>query len=584
MFDLRSGQNVGGYTLIERLGGGAMGSVWRVKDDGGHFYAMKILRASMLENEDDNLESAEVSNPQEQARLRLRREALALQKIHHEGVCSIVDMELDASIAFIVTELIDGHNLKEDVAINGPYAGGDLERLAHKLIDAVKAVHSAGIIHRDIKPTNIIISTTGPILVDFGISMGQGESHVTRTGLVMGTPGFIAPEIIEGGESSELTDWWSVAAVLAFAATGKPVFGTKPIMAVLERAASGNANLNGLPIRTMQAFKSALNPKRSERCTPEQLENAIFQDAMNPTDWQDSSYPFEHSFSGETVPNNAKTHDFNTTFQTRTLPENPRKMWVSKNVDNTTLLHSTESDLIDPEPTSLLDATSTSTTKVYANGLEQAIDPEQVTEPEQIANSEQATKIAEPPELDENPHPNVNKYLFRGRVAAAIFLTLASLLAAISPIDALAANLIFMLITATIGYNVCSSVRRKRANESVGGKYVFIRIASIPWHFIKAIAYSIKKVITLAIAGVIGAYVYPILIHASSQLIKVQVWSISVILPTYAPDICSPTSIGYIIGFIAGWIISFILGKTKIFAVGAGAICGAGKSQATDGD
>ena len=522
MFDLRSGQNVGGYTLIERLGGGAMGSVWRVKDDGGHFYAMKILRASMLENQDDDLESAEVSNPQEQARLRLRREALALQKIHHEGVCSIVDMELDASIAFIVTELIDGHNLKEDVAINGPYVGGDLERLAHKLIDAVKAVHSAGIIHRDIKPTNIMISTTGPVLVDFGISMGQGESHVTRTGLVMGTPGFIAPEIIEGGESSELTDWWSVAAVLAFAATGKPVFGTKPIMAVLERAASGNANLNGLPIRTMQAFKSALNPKRSERCTPEQLENAIFQDAMNPTGWQDSSYPFENSFSGETVPNNAKTHDFNTTFQTKKLPENPRKMWVSKNVDNTTLLHSTESDLIDSAPTSLLDATSTSITN-----------PEQVAETEQVANDpEQAPEIAVLPNPDENPHPNVNKYLFRGRVASAIFLTLASLLAAISPIDALAANLIFMLITATIGYNVCSSVRRKCANESVGGKDVFIRIASIPWHFIKAIAYSIKKVITLAIAGVIGAYVYPILIHASSQLIKVQVWSISVILHT----------------------------------------------------
>ena len=183
MFDLRSGQNIGGYTLIERLGGGAMGSVWRVRDDGGHFYAMKILRASMLENEDNNLDSTQISNPQEQARLRLKREALALKKIHHEGVCSIVDMELDASIAFIVTELIDGHNLKEDVELNGPYVAGDLERLAHKLIDAVKAVHNAGIIHRDIKPTNIMVSTTGPVLVDFGISMGQGESHVTRTGL-----------------------------------------------------------------------------------------------------------------------------------------------------------------------------------------------------------------------------------------------------------------------------------------------------------------------------------------------------------------------------------------------------------------
>lgn len=71
--------------------------------------------------------------------------------------------------------------------------------------------------------------------------MGEGESHVTRTGLVMGTPGFIAPEIIEGTESDEITDWWSVSSVLAFAATGKPVFGTKPMMAVLEREASGNA-------------------------------------------------------------------------------------------------------------------------------------------------------------------------------------------------------------------------------------------------------------------------------------------------------------------------------------------------------
>ena len=104
----------------------------------------------------------------------------------------------------------------------------------------------------------------------------------TRTGLVMGTPGFIAPEIIDGAESDDATDWWSVASVLAFAATGAPVFGTKPMMAVIEREASGNANLSGLPAGTLAAFRSALDPDRRDRCTPDQLLNAIALDALNP--------------------------------------------------------------------------------------------------------------------------------------------------------------------------------------------------------------------------------------------------------------------------------------------------------------
>ena len=192
--NLEEGSLVGGYTLIARLGSGAMGSVWRVRDDGGHQYAMKILRDSLTEDGT----SAEASRDQMTARERLRREAMSLQKVRHPGVCGIVDMELDDALAFIVTELIEGKNLREDVRINGRYVGDDLERLSRKLIAAVKAVHAAGIVHRDIKPTNVMVSTTGPVLVDFGIAMGEGESHVTRTGLVMGTPGFIAPEIIDG--------------------------------------------------------------------------------------------------------------------------------------------------------------------------------------------------------------------------------------------------------------------------------------------------------------------------------------------------------------------------------------------------
>lgn len=312
--NLEAGSLVGGYTLISRLGSGAMGSVWRVRDDGGHQYAMKILRDSLAEDD----ASSERSRDQLTARERLRREAMALQKVRHPGVCGIVDMELDDALAFIVTELIEGKNLREDVRTNGRYVGDDLERLGRKLIEAVKAVHAAGIVHRDIKPTNVMVSNTGPVLVDFGIAMGEGESHVTRTGLVMGTPGFIAPEIIDGAESDEMSDWWSVASVLAFAATGEPVFGTKPMMAVLERAAAGSANLAGLPAGTMAAFRSALNPDRTKRCTPDELLQAIALDALNPQAWDAADTA---SDSGSTAGISEAMPPF------AESPDNPRELW-----------------------------------------------------------------------------------------------------------------------------------------------------------------------------------------------------------------------------------------------------------------
>ncbi|WP_294686620.1 protein kinase [uncultured Bifidobacterium sp.] len=314
--NLEAGSLVGGYTLISRLGSGAMGSVWRVRDDGGHQYAMKILRDSLAEED----ASGERSRDQLTARERLRREAMALQKVRHPGVCGIVDMELDDALAFIVTELIDGKNLREDVRANGRYVGDDLERLGRKLIEAVKAVHAAGIVHRDIKPTNVMVSNTGPVLVDFGIAMGEGESHVTRTGLVMGTPGFIAPEIIDGVESDEMSDWWSVASVLAFAATGEPVFGTKPMMAVLERAAAGSANLAGLPAGTMAAFRSALNPDRTKRCTPDELLQAIALDALNPQAWD----------AADTASDSGSTADISEAMPPfAESPDNPRTLWRS---------------------------------------------------------------------------------------------------------------------------------------------------------------------------------------------------------------------------------------------------------------
>ena len=120
--NLEPGEVVGGYTLISRLGSGAMGSVWRVRDDGGTTYAMKILRDSLTDESVAGSGSASTAlhdpdlKPDVTPRERLRREAMALKKINHPGVCGIVDMELDDTLAFIVTELIEGKNLKDDVA------------------------------------------------------------------------------------------------------------------------------------------------------------------------------------------------------------------------------------------------------------------------------------------------------------------------------------------------------------------------------------------------------------------------------------------------------------------------------------
>ncbi len=270
-FSLAPGQVVGGYTLVEPLGGGGMGTVWTVRDEVGHLFAMKLLRGG-------NPQTPKEEEEEKRERARMRREALALSKIRHPGVASIVDMELDEPLAFIVTERIEGENLRDDVQDNGRYEGEDLGLLTEKLASAVQAVHEAGVIHRDIKPTNIMISASGPILVDFGIAMEQGETHMTQTGLVMGTPGFIAPEVVEGAESDAESDWWSLASVLAFAATGRPVFGTSPIMTVLQREAAGSADLRGLPPRTAQAFRKALSPSRADRIPITRLLEAIRSD------------------------------------------------------------------------------------------------------------------------------------------------------------------------------------------------------------------------------------------------------------------------------------------------------------------
>lgn len=633
--NLEAGSLVGGYTLISRLGSGAMGSVWRVRDDGGHQYAMKILRDSLAEED----ASGERSRDQLTARERLRREAMALQKVRHPGVCGIVDMELDDALAFIVTELIDGKNLREDVRANGRYVGDDLERLGRKLIEAVKAVHAAGIVHRDIKPTNVMVSNTGPVLVDFGIAMGEGESHVTRTGLVMGTPGFIAPEIIDGAESDEMSDWWSVASVLAFAATGEPVFGTKPMMAVLERAAAGSANLAGLPAGTMAAFRSALNPNRTKRCTPDELLQAIALDALNPKAWDSANTAGSAASTPEAMPPFAES------------PDNPRELWRA-------LDHVTGEDAIDTrtlpqfvEATQTIDATGTrvlpansETTSVLprdtsqstrvmpvqnawnpaeeqtqidpiikpalqriANQRPPAVIPNASVEMAQNARNAPAAQAAQPgaapvvsassitptaaitpvaplnPNAPQPPNPADvlrGELLSRGTLLCALLAIPVAIFGLFSPWLAWAAGALLAWLLTTIGFNMEAQLEREgRRGGSRKASDWFARAATLPWHVLKGLGYAVPRALIMAAIAALGLAIATVALQLPFTMVDTAIFGFTIPLPTWIEGPVSQSGVVQAGCCAIGWLVSALTPGALVLRLGAGTLRGRPKSS-----
>ena len=636
--NLEPGEVVGGYTLISRLGSGAMGSVWRVRDGGGTTYAMKILRDSLADESAAGSGSASAAlhdpdlKPDVTPRERLRREAMALKKVNHPGVCGIVDMELDDTLAFIVTELIEGKNLKDDVAANGRYVGDDLERLARKLIEATKAVHAAGIVHRDIKPTNVMVSAAGPVLVDFGIAMGEGESHVTRTGLVMGTPGFIAPEIIDGAESDEATDWWSVASVLAFAATGAPVFGTKPMMAVLEREASGNANLSGLPAGTLAAFRSALDPDRRDRCTPDQLLNAIALDALNPNAWQgEQAGPFAAGAvagqpaaivaeAAEAMPpfgaaggvdrNNPRTiwraaeeaaeaptmavfsgnkgdnGDGETVVfspagaATATLPLADMPPRPPAGAEQATPLAERTTVLPTPQPSSFPPSGTAQSSWDPASNQPTAVDP--AIRPALQRIIDQTAQAAPTETMVQNPPmPNPvdvkrGEYLQRGTLPLILLAAPLAALAANAPLVAIIAATALLWLLLTLAYNTEPQLERegKRGGERKNSDS-WIRVATFPWHLVKALLLAIPRILLLVIIYMAGTAVataaLALPVHTISWYFTAD-WGIPVPLLNDVPFSASGLALG---GFMAiGWLVTVFAPQSMMIRLGGGVLRG----------
>lgn len=249
----------GGYRILSELGSGSGASVYKAQKK-GKIVALKIPR---------------ISSPTDLR--RLKREASALSCVRNPNVAKMEEADLEGPTPFIATEFIEGQNLAEDVKSNGVYAGRYLALLADKLAFALHDVHAANIIHRDIKPENVIIAERGPVLVDFGIAMNPEETHLTRTGLVMGTPGYIAPELLEGGREGAESDWWSLCAVLAFAALGRSPFAGGGVGKILDREEKGEADLSGLRCSLAPLFLKVLSPDPSARPPIKNLIDAIWQ-------------------------------------------------------------------------------------------------------------------------------------------------------------------------------------------------------------------------------------------------------------------------------------------------------------------
>lgn len=264
---LRAGTLVGGYRLVRRLGAGGMGVVWEAVDEGGRHVAMKILHPQIA------------ADPT--ARRRLEREASVLARVRDTRVARILDIETgdgSLSITFVITELVEGPTLQHEVEHEGVYDlttdARDLADLAHGLVDSLRAVHSAGVIHRDLKPSNVMLSAQGPVLIDFGIAQVADDVRLTQTGQVTGTPGFIPPEMLDGGEPTVDVDWYACAGVLLFTVTGIAPFGSGAWQVVFRRVYAGTPELGDLEQENpalARAFTAALAPEVENRLEPDGL-------------------------------------------------------------------------------------------------------------------------------------------------------------------------------------------------------------------------------------------------------------------------------------------------------------------------
>ncbi|MEV6669781.1 serine/threonine-protein kinase [Streptomyces sp. NPDC051162] len=225
-------RRVGPYQLEGRLGAGGMGQVYLATSPGGRKVAVKVIRPELAATA--------------QFRARFAREVDAARQVGGFHTAQVVDADPDAESPWLVTAYIPGPTLQQVVAERGPLDAEAVLRLGAGLVEGLAAIHKCGLVHRDLKPGNVILADDGPRIIDFGIAHDQGAETMTRTGTVMGTYAYMSPEQIRADRAGPASDVFALGSVLAFAATGRSPFDATTVPAIVHRVTSEPPRLDGL--------------------------------------------------------------------------------------------------------------------------------------------------------------------------------------------------------------------------------------------------------------------------------------------------------------------------------------------------
>ncbi|MGP3968933.1 serine/threonine-protein kinase [Streptomyces sp. 6N223] len=267
-------QRIGRYRITARLGTGGMGQVYLGRSPSGRLVAVKVVRPDLAEDPG--------------FRDRFVREVAAARKVTGFFTAAVVDADPDGPSPWLATAYVPGMALDKAVAAHGPWPAESVRTLGAGVAEALEAIHEAGLVHRDLKPANVLIAPDGPRVVDFGISVAIEATALTRTGMIVGTPGFMAPEQLVGRPVTPATDVFALGAMLTYAATGTGPFGTGSAQSLNFRIAYEEPDLTGLPSPGLEIVARCLakDPNQRPKVADviEELAPAAADDHYTPTE------------------------------------------------------------------------------------------------------------------------------------------------------------------------------------------------------------------------------------------------------------------------------------------------------------
>ncbi|WP_233289229.1 serine/threonine-protein kinase, partial [Kitasatospora sp. MBT63] len=226
-------REVGGYRLVARLGVGGMGRVYLSYTRGGRPVALKVVRPELAQDAE--------------FRHRFAQEVASARRIHGLFTAQVVDSGVDDPLPWLATAYVAGPSLQQVVHRFGPLPERTVLLIIAGIAEALQAVHATGVVHRDLKPGNVLIAADGPRVIDFGIARAADTSALTSTGLRIGSPGFMAPEQVLGRPATPATDVFALGALAVHISAGAPPFGDGPESATLYRAVHEEPDLSRVP-------------------------------------------------------------------------------------------------------------------------------------------------------------------------------------------------------------------------------------------------------------------------------------------------------------------------------------------------